>query len=153
MIKSDDDRKFPKEGNSRPSQDEEGKEEEEEEEDSTADAGSICQSISKGVFVLTPATIIILALRNSLQWHIQKVWQASDDFWTFAWGEICDLFQDNYFLMLVVGSVILTSIVFWVANIFLLILDNSMHPLAFWFRQYKIQQDQNVPANIFLLIL
>jgi len=164
MIESDEDRKFPKEGNSRSSQDEEVKEEEEEEEvavnpelevlraeeeeaASTADAGSICQSISKGVFVLTPATIIILALRNSLQWHIQKVWQASDDFWTFAWGEICDLFQDNYFLMLVVGSVILTSIVFWVANIFLLILDNSMHPLAFWFRQYKIQQDQNVPVN------
>ena len=41
---------------------------EEEEDASTADAGSICQSISKGVFVLTPATIIILALRNSLQW-------------------------------------------------------------------------------------
>merc|ERR1719193_1300484 len=163
MIESDEDRKFPKEGNSRSSQDEEGKEEEEEEvavnpelevlraeeeeAASTADAGSICQSISKGVFVLTPATIIILALRNSLQWHIQKVWQASDDFWTFAWGEICDLFQDNYFLMLVVGSVILTTIVFWVANILLLILDNSMHPLAFWFRQYKIQQDQNVPVN------
>ena len=32
------------------------------------EAGSICQSISKGIFVLTPALIIILALRNSLQW-------------------------------------------------------------------------------------
>jgi len=114
---------------------------------SGADAGSICQSISKGVFVLTPALIIILALRNSLQWHIEKVWQASDDFWTSAWGKICDIFQDNFFLMLVIGSVILSSIVFWVANLFLLILDNSMHPLAFWFRQYKIQQDQNVPVN------
>ena len=41
----------------------------EEEAASTADAGSIRQSISKGVFVLAPATIIILALRNSLQWY------------------------------------------------------------------------------------
>jgi len=114
---------------------------------SSGDAGSIYQSISKGVFVLTGALIVILALRNSLQWHIEKVWQASDDFWTSVWGKICDLFNDNFFLMLVVGSVISSTIVFWVANIFLLILDNSMHPLAFWFRQYKIQQDQNVPVN------
>jgi len=120
---------------------------EEDEASSSGDAGSICQSISKGVFVLTPALIIILALRNSLQWHIEKVWQASDDFWTSIWGMICDLFMDNFFLMLVVGSVISSTLVFWIANILLLILDNSMHPLAFWFRQYKIQQDQNVPVN------
>lgn len=120
---------------------------EEEEEVSAGDTGSICQSISKGVFVLTPALIIILALRNSLQWHIEKVWQASDDFWTSVWGKICDLFMDNFFLMLVFGTVILLTIAFWILNIFLLILDNSTHPLAFWFRQYKIQQDQNVPVN------
>jgi len=114
---------------------------------SSADAGSLCQSISKGIFVLTPALIIIMALRNSLQWHIERVWQASDDFWTSAWGKICDLFQDNHFLMHVFGSFVISSIVFWMANLFLLILDNSMHPLAFWFRQYKIQQDQNVPVN------
>lgn len=120
---------------------------EEEDEVSAGDTGSICQSISKGVFVLTPALIIILALRNSLQWHIEKVWQASDDFWTSVWGKICDLFMDNFFLMLVFGTVILLTIAFWILNIFLLILDNSTHPLAFWFRQYKIQQDQNVPVN------
>lgn len=55
--------------------------------------------------------------------------------------------MDNFFLMLVFGTVILLTIAFWILNIFLLILDNSTHPLAFWFRQYKIQQDQNVPVN------
>lgn len=122
-------------------------EELEEDVTSSGDVGSIHQSIRKGVMVLTPALVIILALRNSLQWHIEKVWQASDDFWTSVWGIVCDLFMDNFFLMLVLGSVISSAAIFWVANIFLIILDNSIHPLASWFRQYKIQQDQNVPVN------
>lgn len=50
-------------------------------------------------------------------------------------------------MMQVFGTVILLSGLFWVVNSLLLLLDTSTHPLAFWFRQYKIQPDQNVPVD------
>lgn len=112
-----------------------------------ADAGSICQSITKGIFIISTAFGVLIALRNSLQWHIQYVWQASDDFWTAIWGFLCDIFDDNIFKMHIVGTVLIIPAIFWLANFFLLFLDTSMHPFAFWFRQFKIQQDKNVPVN------
>lgn len=103
------------------------------------------EALHKGAFVITTFLIVLVALRNSLIWHLERVWGASGTLWSSLWGMIYRAHGENDFILWVFGSVVMTDAVFILANVFFTFVDLTARP-AFML-QYKIQEDKNVPVN------
>ncbi|KAI8799114.1 fatty acid hydroxylase domain-containing protein 2-like isoform X1 [Biomphalaria glabrata] len=103
-------------------------------------------SVKHTLFIIGTSLIVFLALRNSIVWHMQQFWGASGDFWQRQWENLFNFFGQNELLLSTVGSFIFTSSVFWLSNIFLMVLDVTGWPAALL--KYKIQNSKNCPLRL-----
>lgn len=108
------------------------------------DSKSLIQAIKKTAFVVGTALIIFAAARNTITWHVEKLWGASGDFWQTRWQQVHALFGGNSFLLTVYGTNVVNNLVFWGFSAFFLICDITGKPQ--WMLQYKIQ-DANQPVD------
>ncbi|XP_066271951.1 fatty acid hydroxylase domain-containing protein 2-like isoform X2 [Branchiostoma lanceolatum] len=109
------------------------------------DGGSVLGSLKKCVFVLGSALLCLVAARNTITWHVQGLWKASDSFWQHQWGLVYDLFGEDERLLGSLGTLLVPSLVFWLVNGFLLVVDVTGQPAALL--RYKIQEEKNVPVD------
>ncbi|XP_035659138.1 fatty acid hydroxylase domain-containing protein 2-like [Branchiostoma floridae] len=109
------------------------------------DGGSVLGSLKKCVFVLGSALLCLVAARNTITWHVQGLWKASDSFWQHQWGLVYDLFGEDEHLLGTLGTLLVPSLVFWLVNGFLLVVDMTGQPAALL--RYKIQEEKNVPVD------
>lgn len=103
------------------------------------------EAATKGVFIIATSFIILIAIRNSLIWHLEQFWGASKAFWSERWASVYLLFDENDFLIYVLGTQMFGFLVFAISNSFFAILDLTGKPE--FLIKYKIQEDKNVPVN------
>ncbi|CAL1526800.1 unnamed protein product [Lymnaea stagnalis] len=103
-------------------------------------------SVKQTLFIVGSGLIVFLALRNSIVWHMQQFWGASGDFWQRQWDNVYTLFGQDEALVSIAGSFIFTTAVFWLANLFLLVLDVTGWPTVLL--KYKIQDSKNCPLRL-----
>eukprot|EP00058_Branchiostoma_floridae_P020432 XP_002605922.1 hypothetical protein BRAFLDRAFT_87404 [Branchiostoma floridae] len=109
------------------------------------DGGSVLGSLKKSVFVLGSALLCLVAARNTITWHVQGLWKASGSFWQHQWGLVYDLFGEDEHLLGTLGTWLVPSLVFWLMNGALLVVDMTGQPAALL--RYKIQKEKNVPVD------
>jgi len=102
-------------------------------------------SVKKAAFVIGTALTVFIALRNSITWHLQKLWGASGNFWQSLWEMVYEWFDGNDFNMAVWGTAIVTVGVFWCLNFFCITLDYTGRPK--FLLKYKVQDGQNMPVD------
>lgn len=110
-----------------------------------SDSKSVIAALKKTAFVVGTALICFAAARNTITWHVERVWGASGDLWQGWWAKFHSLFGGDQFLLTVVGTNVVTFVVFWLFNAFYLFVDLTGWPK--WVLQYKIQDGTNQPVN------
>ncbi|ESO83846.1 hypothetical protein LOTGIDRAFT_222286 [Lottia gigantea] len=103
----------------------------------------LVDSIKKVLFILSTCLLVFVAARNSITWHLQRFWGASGDFWQRQWENVYVLFGSSDALVCIVGTFIITTGIFWLANAFFMIIDLTGKPVALF--RYKIQPEKNNP--------
>lgn len=109
------------------------------------DNKSVIAALKKTAFVVGTALICFAAARNTITWHVERVWGASGDLWQGWWTKFHSLFGGDEFLLTVVGTNVVTIAVFWLFNAFYLFVDLTGWPK--WVLQYKIQDGTNQPLD------
>lgn len=102
-------------------------------------------SIRMSVYIIGTALVVFVAARNSVTWHLQRIWGASGSYWQSKWDSIYDIFNGNDMALAMWGLIIVSCGSFWVFNSFLLIVDVTEWPK--FLLRYKIQPTANVPIN------
>ncbi|XP_025087115.1 fatty acid hydroxylase domain-containing protein 2-like [Pomacea canaliculata] len=69
----------------------------------------------------------------------------SPNVWMRQWDSVYELFGRDAFFTSVVGTVVFTSAVFWLINIFFIVLDVTGKPAVLL--RYKVQPDKNRPVS------
>ncbi|XP_076048659.1 fatty acid hydroxylase domain-containing protein 2-like [Oratosquilla oratoria] len=109
------------------------------------DSGDIWSSLKKTLFVVGSTSIILVALRNSLTFHLQQFWGASGNFWQHQWDKILDTFGDDAYNLMVYGTTILSYIIYWAFGMLYVLMDLTQRPK--FLRRYKIQPGTNEPVD------
>ncbi|KAG7165569.1 Fatty acid hydroxylase domain-containing protein 2-like 2 [Homarus americanus] len=108
-------------------------------------AADLWSTLKKALFILGSTTIIFVALRNSLTYHLQHFWGASGNFWQHQWDKILYTFGDDSFSLMVYGSTIVSYIVYWTVGTIYTLMDVFNQPA--FLRRYKIQPGTNEPVE------
>ncbi|XP_059149558.1 fatty acid hydroxylase domain-containing protein 2-like [Physella acuta] len=100
----------------------------------------------KHIFLLSAVGYVIyLVICNVYERHVQQLRIASADWLRHLWGLVTLTFNHSDLHLYVVGSFVFTFCVFWLSNLFLIVLDLTGKPS--YFLKYKIQKDKNCPLN------
>jgi sterol desaturase/sphingolipid hydroxylase (fatty acid hydroxylase superfamily) len=105
----------------------------------------LVSSLKSTLFVVGTALIVFVAARNSITWHLQRFWGASGDFWQRQYEKVYNYFEGNEFMIAVVGTFVISTIVYWIAGGLYTILDLTQRPNAI--TRYKIQPNKNTPLD------
>lgn len=109
-------------------------------------------SVKSALFILSTGLLFFAAARNSFHWHIHRVWGATGSLWQSIWDyTYADLFFKNDFLFAITGTMVVTSIVFWLSNLPFILLDVFGFPA--WLLKYKVQDEKQVELPQFLKTL
>lgn len=100
------------------------------------------ESIRSAIFIIGTGGICIVAFRNSITWHAQRVWGASGDFWQAQWQRVYDYVDGDEWTIGVYYQYIVPNVFFWLVNIMFLLIDWYQWPA--FILKYKIQDDQVV---------
>ncbi|XP_071807368.1 fatty acid hydroxylase domain-containing protein 2-like [Asterias amurensis] len=108
--------------------------------------GGIKGISTKNLVVITPCVVAVLfAAWNPLMWLLQQFLLVSGNFWTSLYAIIYNLFGGNEFLMASIGTLLTSSLVYWLLVSCITFVDATGRP--YWIRKYKIQQDRNIPVD------
>ncbi|XP_038056605.1 fatty acid hydroxylase domain-containing protein 2-like [Patiria miniata] len=111
--------------------------------------GSMAGSIRMLVVITTSILVVVIAAKNSLTWLLDQFLLASGCFWTRQYEVIYNLFGGNEFLILSLGTLLVSTVVYWTLASGCLFVDATGKPS--WIHKYKIQQDKNIPVDPALL--
>ncbi|XP_068220553.1 fatty acid hydroxylase domain-containing protein 2-like [Palaemon carinicauda] len=112
--------------------------------------GRVWSSLKKTLVIITTTSVVLLALRNTLTYHLQHFWGASGNFWQHQWDKILDLCGHDEFNLLVYGPAIMSYCVYWgVGTLYLLLDVTSLHSFA---KRYKMQPGTNEPPQFRALL-
>jgi len=100
-------------------------------------------SVRMTVFVLGSAMVVLIAARNTLTWHAQKLWGFSGSYWQRRWDNIYDFFGEDPATLGILGTCLVTSMAFFGFNSLLIFLDMTGRPK--YLLRYKIQDAKEVP--------
>eukprot|EP00116_Pleurobrachia_bachei_P007535 sb/3467797/ len=114
-------------------------------EEDTRNGGALGETLKSLLFVLGTAVLATIAVRNSVNPYIHKIWGASHDFWGELWDRIYDLFGRNDHLVHHLGSAISYTACFVVFNAVFLFCDITGKPS--WLLKYKVQEGKNEPVD------
>ncbi|XP_071516828.1 fatty acid hydroxylase domain-containing protein 2-like [Panulirus ornatus] len=107
-------------------------------------AADLWSSLKKALFIIGSTTIVFVALRNSLTYHLQHFWGASGNFWQHQWDKILYTFGDDPYFLMVYGTIVVSYIVHWSFGIIYTLMDITNRPA--FLRPYKIQPGTNEPV-------
>ena len=99
--------------------------------------------------------------------HLEQFWGASKAFFSDKWTYVYQLSGENDFVMyvlgkfhysnillqlifIIIGTQMITIIVFWTANSLFMFLDLTGRPQ--YLHKYKIQDDKNIPVSLYSLL-
>ncbi|OAF71398.1 hypothetical protein A3Q56_00826 [Intoshia linei] len=98
----------------------------------------IVESIVLAAVVIISVCVVMIALLNSIQWHIQRFWGISGNFWNGIYKYLYEHYGKlSPFLFLMFGMGLSSHIPFILLNLPLLIIDVFEWPS--WLTCYKIQ--------------
>jgi len=105
---------------------------------------SLKGALVKALFVVGSAVLVTICLRNSLTWHLARIWGGCREYlWQNIWDKLLDRTGEDPYTLYVYGTYILTNITFWgVGSIY------SYMDLKYLARQYKIQPGANDPMDM-----
>uniref|UniRef100_A0A1X7UT11 Fatty acid hydroxylase domain-containing protein n=1 Tax=Amphimedon queenslandica TaxID=400682 RepID=A0A1X7UT11_AMPQE len=104
------------------------------------------EATKKGIFILSTALIVFVAISNSLQWHMEEFWGASKAFFVEKWAYIYYNFgYENFFMMYILGTSVVGSIAYISTNLFFGFIDLNASPQ--FIKKYKIQDTKNFPVD------
>ena len=66
--------------------------------------GALWKTLKSTIFIFGTAALTTVAVKNSVNPYIHKVWGASHDFWGALWIAMYDLSGRNDFVVHVVGK-------------------------------------------------
>ncbi|ROT78406.1 fatty acid hydroxylase domain-containing protein 2 isoform X3 [Penaeus vannamei] len=113
-------------------------------------AADLVSTLKKALFIIGSTTIVFVALRNSLTYHLQHFWGASGDFWQHQWDKILQTFGDDPYFLMVYGSTIVSYFVYWSIGILYTLMDTTNKPA--FLRRYKVQPGTNEPVEPWKLV-
>ncbi|XP_064113004.1 fatty acid hydroxylase domain-containing protein 2-like isoform X1 [Macrobrachium nipponense] len=113
-------------------------------------AGSLWSTVKKALVILTSLLVVLLALRNTITYHLQHFWGASGNFWQLQWDKFRTLFGNDDCNVLVYGGTLATYAVYWIAGSVYTFMDVTGIPA--FIRQYKVQPGTNEPVETRKLI-
>jgi len=97
-------------------------------------------------------TVVLIAFRNTVTWHLQRFWGASGDLWQMLWNQVYDLFDGNPRSMAILGTGIVITASFWLFNSIFILFDLGYGPTK-WLKRYKIQDNEKVDPKRMLKAL
>ncbi|XP_063673827.1 fatty acid hydroxylase domain-containing protein 2-like [Bolinopsis microptera] len=115
------------------------------EQHSPPKGGVLWETLRSLLFISGTAILTTIAVKNSVNPYIDKIWGASHDFWGSLWTSIYELFGRNDFLVHFIGSGLNGIICFTVFNALFLLCDITGHPT--WLLKYKVQDAKNQPVD------
>lgn len=77
--------------------------------------------------------------------HLQQIWGASGNFWQAWWTRCLDLFGNDEFLVVTLGTTIVGFVVYFGVGSIYIFLDTTTWPK--WVRKYKVQPGTNEPVD------
>jgi methylsterol monooxygenase len=104
------------------------------------------EALKKGAFIITTLIITFIAVRNSLKWHMEQFWGASQAFFYEKWHYIYKTSGENDFLMYTLGTQVIGVGTYVIANGFFMFVDLTGKPHQL--HKYKIQENVNIPVRI-----
>ncbi|XP_074650551.1 fatty acid hydroxylase domain-containing protein 2-like [Tubulanus polymorphus] len=102
-------------------------------------------SVKKAAFIIGASLVVFVTFKNTLVWHLQRIWGCSASLWQSMFDHTYALFGSSDFNVAIWGTTVICMAVFWTANIFLIIVDLTGKPEFFY--NYKIQPKENVPVD------
>uniref|UniRef100_A0A3P8WE23 Fatty acid hydroxylase domain containing 2 n=1 Tax=Cynoglossus semilaevis TaxID=244447 RepID=A0A3P8WE23_CYNSE len=102
-------------------------------------------SVKKAAFIIGSGILFLAAFGNSLTWHLQRFWGASGHFWQDLWTRLYLAFEGRDAALFFIGTMLIPSLVFWIPNTLLLIIDSTSKPS--FITRYRIQVDKNNPVD------
>ncbi|KAL9956670.1 hypothetical protein ACROYT_G038185, partial [Oculina patagonica] len=106
---------------------------------------SVIAAFMKTSFVVFATFICFGTVRNSIIWHLERIWEASGDLWQGWWTKVYALFGEDEVLLSFVGTNVVSFSVYWVLGSLYLFVDLTGRPK--WALQYKIQDGSNRPLD------
>ncbi|XP_067851858.1 fatty acid hydroxylase domain-containing protein 2 [Heptranchias perlo] len=120
----------------------------EEQPDSAGTQGQerhVWDSVKKAAFILGSGVFVFAAFSNTVTWHLQQFWGASGNFWQAQWGKAHSSFEEKEWVPFFLGAMVIPTIVFWLFNGLLLIVDATGKPQVI--ARYRIQMGRNDPVE------
>uniref|UniRef100_A0A8C0CCF0 Fatty acid hydroxylase domain containing 2 n=1 Tax=Balaenoptera musculus TaxID=9771 RepID=A0A8C0CCF0_BALMU len=71
--------------------------------------GHIWGSMRRTAFILGSGLLLLVALWNSVTWHLQRFWGASGYFWQAQWERLLSTFEGKEWLLYILGCPDLAS--------------------------------------------
>nr|UYO77164.1 fatty acid hydroxylase domain-containing protein 2 like A [Penaeus japonicus] len=107
-------------------------------------------SLRKTLVVVASTSVVLLALRNSLTYHLQHFWGASGDFWQHQWDKIVLACNNDPYVLLVYGPTLSSYALYWSVGAVYILMDVTGKPS--FLRRYKVQPGTNEPVEMGPLI-
>ncbi|ELV12310.1 fatty acid hydroxylase domain-containing protein 2 isoform X2 [Tupaia chinensis] len=95
--------------------------------------------------ILGSGLLLLVALWNSVTWHLQRFWGASGYFWQAKWERLLSTFEGKEWILFVIGTTSVPFLLFWAFNGLLLVVDTTGKPN--FISRYRIQIGKNEPVD------
>lgn len=99
----------------------------------------------KAIFVLGSAFLVFESTRNSLTYHVGKLWGGVGDVWQELWEKVLSVTGDDIYTLDIWGTFFITNLVFWSIGSIYCYFDVTTTPK--FLRKYKIQPETNEPVD------
>ncbi|XP_073996594.1 fatty acid hydroxylase domain-containing protein 2 isoform X2 [Rhodnius prolixus] len=107
--------------------------------------GLLLSFITSCLYIIPPGIILFTFFRNEITGQLQRMWDASGDYWQSKWDWVLDIFGDEPSTYWIYGSLLFTFVVYWVFGALYTILDVIDKPSML--KRYKIQPGTNDPVD------
>uniref|UniRef100_G3T2W7 Fatty acid hydroxylase domain containing 2 n=1 Tax=Loxodonta africana TaxID=9785 RepID=G3T2W7_LOXAF len=109
--------------------------------------GHIWGSMRRTAFILGSGLLLLVALWNSVTWHLQRFWGASGFFWQAQWERLLSTFEGKEWILffIALGAIQVPFLFFWSFNGLLLVVDTTGKPN--FISRYRIQMGKNEPVD------
>lgn len=106
---------------------------------------NLWSTLKATLFLMTSLLVVLLALRNTVTYHLQHFWGASGNFWQHQWDKFTLLCGNDHFNIIVYGGTFCVYLVYWVVGGIYTFMDVTGFPA--FIRPYKVQPGTNEPVS------
>ncbi|XP_015103933.1 fatty acid hydroxylase domain-containing protein 2 isoform X1 [Vicugna pacos] len=107
--------------------------------------GHLWGSMRRTAFILGSGLLLLVALWNSVTWHIQRFWGASGCFWQAQWERLLSTCEGQEWILYILGAIQVPFLVYWSFSGLFLVVDTTGKPN--FISRYRIQVGKNEPVD------